>query len=164
MWLCWVLVATCGIFLCGSQISLLLWWEGSRACGLQLQHQSFQWIFRTDFLEDRLVGSPCCPRDSQESSPTPQLESINSSVLSLLYGPSLTSIALTIQIFVGKLISLLFNMLSGFVIAFLPRSKHLLISCCPMMATTLFFVFLINNTCLFNWGALFIIFVCVYLS
>ena len=67
MWPCWVLVATCGIFLCGSQISLLLWWEGSRACGLQLQHQSFQWIFRTDFLEDRLVGSPCCPRDSQES-------------------------------------------------------------------------------------------------
>ena len=34
----------------------------------------------------------CSPRDSQESSPTPQLKSINSSVLSLLYGPSLTSI------------------------------------------------------------------------
>ena len=31
----------------------------------QLQHQSFQWIFRTDFLYDGLVGSPCCPRDSQ---------------------------------------------------------------------------------------------------
>ena len=31
---------------------------------LQLQHQSFQWIFRTDFLYDWLVGSPCCPRDS----------------------------------------------------------------------------------------------------
>ena len=29
-----------------------------------LQHQSFQWIFRTDFLEDGLVGSPCSPRDS----------------------------------------------------------------------------------------------------
>ena len=37
----------------------------------QLQHQSFQWIFRTDFLYDELVRSPCCPRDSQESSPTP---------------------------------------------------------------------------------------------
>ena len=37
----------------------------------QLQHQSFQWIFRVDFLEDGLVGSPCSPRDSQESSPTP---------------------------------------------------------------------------------------------
>ena len=45
---------------------------------LQLQHQSFQWIFRTDFLEDGPVGSPCSPRDSQESSPTPQFKSINS--------------------------------------------------------------------------------------
>ena len=40
----------------------------------QLQHQSFQWIFWTDFLLDGLVGSPCSPRDSQESSPTPQLK------------------------------------------------------------------------------------------
>ena len=38
------------------------------------------------------------------------------------------TIALTIWIFVGKVMSLLFNMLSRFVIAFLPRSKHLLIS------------------------------------
>ena len=37
-------------------------------------------------------------------------------------------IALTIWIFVGKVISLLFNMLSRFVIAFLPRNKCLLIS------------------------------------
>ena len=36
----------------------------------QLQHQSFQWIFRTAFLWDGLVGSPCNPRNSQESSPT----------------------------------------------------------------------------------------------
>ena len=38
------------------------------------------------------------------------------------------TIALTIQNFVGKAISLLFNMLPSFVIAFLPRSKCLLIS------------------------------------
>ena len=37
-------------------------------------------------------GSPCCPRDSQESSPTPQFKSINSSALSFLYSPTLTSI------------------------------------------------------------------------
>ena len=37
-------------------------------------------------------------------------------------------IALTIQTFVGKMMSLLFNMLSRFGVAFLPRSKHLLIS------------------------------------
>ena len=64
-----------------------------------------------------------------------QFKSINSSVLSLLYGPPLISymttgkmIALTIQTFVDKVISLLFNMLSRFVTDFLPRSKHLLIS------------------------------------
>ena len=38
------------------------------------------------------VGSPCSPRDSQESSPTPQFKSINSLVLSFLYSPTLTSI------------------------------------------------------------------------
>ena len=43
----------------------------------QLQLQSFQWIFRTDFLQAELVGSLCSPRDSQESSPTPQFKSIN---------------------------------------------------------------------------------------
>ena len=39
-----------------------------------------------------LVWSPCCPKDSQESFPAPQFENINSSALSLLYGPTLTSI------------------------------------------------------------------------
>ena len=38
------------------------------------------------------------------------------------------TIALTVQTFVGKVMSLLFNMLSQFVIDFLPRSKHLLFS------------------------------------
>ena len=39
-----------------------------------------------------LVGSPCCPRDSRESSPTPQFKSINSSAISFLHSPTLTSI------------------------------------------------------------------------
>ena len=39
-----------------------------------------------------LVGFPCSPRDSQESSPTPQFKSINSLVLSSLYSPTLTCI------------------------------------------------------------------------
>ena len=56
---------------------------------LQLQHQFFQWIFRVDFLSDELVRSPCSPRDSQGSSPTPQFKSINSSVFSFLYSPTL---------------------------------------------------------------------------
>ena len=102
----------------------------------QLQHQSFQWIFRTDFLEDWLVGSPCSPRDSQESSPTPEVKSINSTVLSFLYSPTLIhpymttgkTIALTRRNTVSKVMSLLFSMLSRLVITFLPRSKHLLLS------------------------------------
>ena len=105
---------------------------------LQFRYQFFQWIFRTDFLQDWLVWSPCSPRDSQESSPAPQFKNINSSVLSLLYGPTLTfvhdfmttvkTIALTIQTFVSKVMCLLFNMLSRSVIPFLPKSKCLLIS------------------------------------
>ena len=77
-----------------------------------------------------MVGSPCSPRDSQESSPTPQFKSINSSVLSFfiiqLSHPYLTTgktIALIRRTFVGKVMSL-----SRLVIVFLPRSKHLLIS------------------------------------
>ena len=92
--------------------------------------------FKTWTLESGgLVGSPCSPRDSQESSPTPQFKSINSSALRLLYGPTFTFVhdywktkLLTIWTFVSKVMSLLFNILSKFVIAFLPRSKHLLIS------------------------------------
>ena len=91
---------------------------------------------RADLLQNGLVGSPCSPRDSQESSPTPQSKSINSLVLSFLYSPTLTSIhdywkniPLTIQTFVYKVMSLLFNTQSRFVTAFLPRSKCLLISC-----------------------------------
>ena len=44
---------------------------------LELQHQSFQWILRNNFLYDWLVWSPCSPRYSQESSPTPWFKSIN---------------------------------------------------------------------------------------
>ena len=71
----------------------------------------------------------------KKSSPTPQFKSINSLAFNHLYGPTPTSIhttgktiALTMQTIVGKVMSLLFNMLSRLVTAFLPRSKHLLIS------------------------------------
>ena len=70
--------------------------------------------------------------DSQESSPEPQFKSINSSALNYfivqLSNPYMTSgktIALTNQTFVGKVMSLFFNMLSGLIITFLPRSKCL---------------------------------------
>ena len=72
-------------------VSQLFTW-GGQVLECQLQHQSFQWTPRTDLLQDGLVGSPCNPRDSQESSPTPQYKSINSSALSFLHSPTLTSI------------------------------------------------------------------------
>ena len=59
---------------------------------LEHQHQSFKWTVSVDFIYDWLVQSPCSPRDSQESSPAPQLESINSLALRLLCGPALISI------------------------------------------------------------------------
>ena len=81
------------------------------------------------------VGSPCSPRDSQESSPTPQFKSISSFVLSFLYSPTLTSIydhwkthSLDWWTFIDKVMSLLFNMLSRLVITFLQKTKRLLIS------------------------------------
>ena len=47
---------------------------------------------RADLFQNGLVGSPYSLRDSQESSPTPQFKCINSSALSLLHSPTLTSI------------------------------------------------------------------------
>ena len=65
-----------------SQHQGLFQWVGSshqvaKVSELQLQHQSFQWIFRADFLYDGLVWSPWGQRDSQESSPATQAKSIN---------------------------------------------------------------------------------------
>ena len=109
--------------------------EVAKVLEFQLQHQSFQRNPRAHLLQNGLVGSPCSPRDSQESSPTPQVKSINSSALSFLHSPALISIhdywknhTLTRWTFVGKVMSLLLNMLSRLVIHFLPRSKRLLIS------------------------------------
>ena len=85
------------------------------------------------FLLDWLIGSPCHPRDSQESSPTPQFKNINYLVLGLLYSPTLKpymttgeTITLTIWIFVSKVRSRHLKILSRSIIAFLPRSKRLL--------------------------------------
>ena len=88
-----------------------------------------------DWFSLWLTGSPYSPRDSQESSPTPQFTSINSSALSFLHGPTLTAIhyywknhsfdqtELSWQNNVS-----VFNMLSRLAITFLPRIKCPLIS------------------------------------
>ena len=57
----------------------------------QLQHQSFQWTFRTNFLRMNWLDL-LAVQGTQESAPTPQFKSINSSALSFLYSPTLTSI------------------------------------------------------------------------
>ena len=82
-----------------------------------------------------MVGSPCSPRDSKESS-TLHFKTISSSALSFLYGPTLTSVhdywkkhSFDYTDLCWQSKSLLYKMWSRFVIAFLPRSKHLLISC-----------------------------------
>ena len=55
------------------------------------KYWSFSFSIRTEFPLGGLVGSPCSPRDSQESSPTLHFKSINSSALSFLYSPTLIS-------------------------------------------------------------------------
>ena len=114
--------------------SLFKWVSSShqvaKVLELQLLPQSFQWIFRIDFLRMDWLDLLAV---SKESSAAPQFKSVNSWVLSFLYSPTLTSIhdhwknqALTRWTFVGRVMPLLFNMLSRFAIAFLPRSKCLL--------------------------------------
>ena len=66
--------------------------EVAKVLQFQLYHHSFQRTSRADLLQNGLVGSPCSPRDWQESSPTPQFKSINSSAFSFLHSPTLTSI------------------------------------------------------------------------
>ena len=85
--------------------------------------------FRMDWLDHLVV------QGTLESSPTPQFKSINSSTLSLLYDPTLISIhdywkshSFDYTDLCQKVMSLLFNMLSRSVTAFLPRSKCHLIS------------------------------------
>ena len=107
----------------------------ARILEFQLQHQFFQWIFRTDLLYNRLVGSLCSPGTLKSLL---QHHSSKASVLwhsvffmaqlSHAYVTTGKTIALTRWTFVGKVMSLLFNMLSRFVIVFLARNRCLLIS------------------------------------
>ena len=96
---------------------------------------TIHWIFRVDFLLGWLVWSPAVQGTLKSLLfQTPQLESIlwqSAFFMVQLSHPYMTTgeiITVTIWAFVDKVISLLLNTLSGLVIAFLPRSKHLLIS------------------------------------
>ena len=120
-----------------SQLQGLFQWvnfshEVAEVMEFQLQHQSVQWTPKTYLLQEELVGYPCSPRDSQESSPTRQFRKASIFRRSAFFTVQLShpymttgkTIALTRQTFYGKL----YNMLSRLVITFLSRSKHLSIS------------------------------------
>ena len=88
-------------------------------------------FFRMDWL-DLLAVQGTLKSLLQHHSSKPSILQCSAFFIVQLLHPYMTTgktIALTRQNFVGKIISLLFNMLSRLVIAFLPRSKHLLILC-----------------------------------
>ena len=66
--------------------------SGGQSIGVSASASVFPMNIQDWFPSGWTVGSSCSPRDSQESSLTPQFKSVNSSVLSFLYGPNLTSI------------------------------------------------------------------------
>ena len=102
----------------------------------QLQHQSFNEhlgliSFRMDWL-DLLAVQGTLKSLLQHHSSKASIFWLSAFFVVQLSHPYMTTgktIALTRQTFVGKVISLLFNMLSKLIITFLPRSKCLLISC-----------------------------------
>ena len=117
--------------------SLFKWVSSShqmaKVLEFQLQHQSFQWIFRTDFLYNGLVGSPCSPgtlnsllQHHRSKASILQCSVFFMVQLSHPYMTTGKTIALTRWTFVSKVMSLFFFMLSSLVITFLPRSKCLL--------------------------------------
>ena len=69
-----------------------LFTSGGQSIGVSASASVLSVNIQVQFPLNSLAGSPCSPRDSQESSPTPQIKSIDSLALSFLYGPTLTSI------------------------------------------------------------------------
>ena len=120
-------------------ISLFKWVSSShhvaKVLEFQLQHQSFQWIFRTDFFRidwlDLLAVQGTLKSLLQHHSSKPSILWCSAFFIVQLSHPYMTAgktIALTRQTFVSKVMSLLFNILPRLVKAFLPSSKYLLIS------------------------------------
>ena len=93
---------------------------------LQLQHQSFQWIFRGEFPLGltgliSLLSKSLLQHHSLKASVV-RHAALFMLLFSHLYMITEKTVPLTIQAFVGKVMSLPFNMLSRFIITFLPRS------------------------------------------
>ena len=101
--------------------------QGTKVLVFHLQHQSFQWISRTDFLAVQGTLKSLLQHHSSKA-PIPQHSALVIVQLSHPYMTTGKTIALTRWTFAKKIMSLLLNKLSRIVIAFLPRSKCLLIS------------------------------------
>ena len=116
-----------------SQHQGLFQWASSlhyMAKELELQHQSFHWIFRVfsfrmDWFDLLAVQGILKSLLQHHSSKTTILQCSAFFMIQLSHSYMTTrkTIALSIQTFVSKVMSLLFTMLSRFVIAFLPRSN-----------------------------------------
>ena len=109
--------------------------EVAKVLEFQLQHQSFQWtlrpdLFRMDWL-DLLAVQGTLKSLLQDHNLKASILWHSAFFIVQLSHPYMTTgktIALTRRTFVGKVMSLLFNMMSSLVITFLPRSKRLLSS------------------------------------
>ena len=122
---------------------------------LQPQHQaeySGLISFRIDWFDLLAVhGILKSLLQQHSSSPTPSILWHSAFFMVQLSHPYMTTgkaIALDIQTFVSKVMSLLFNILSRFVIAFLPRSKRLLISWLQSPSAVILKPKKINSNCL----------------
>ena len=125
-----------------SQHQGLFQWDGSshqvaKVLELQFQHQSSQLIFRVDSFRIDWFDLPAVQGTlksllQHHSSKAPVLQGSAFFTVQLSHPFTTTgkTLALTTQTFVGKVMLLLFNMLPRFAIAFLPRSKCLLIHGC----------------------------------
>ena len=89
-----ILFSSCSQYLPASGSFPVSWLftSGGQSIGASASASVLPVIIQDWFPLGLTVWSPCCPRDSQECSPAPQFESINSLVLSLLYVPTLTCI------------------------------------------------------------------------
>ena len=146
-----------------SQHQGLFQWIGSsqqvaKVLELQLRHQFFQLIFRVDFLQYWMAWSHCNPRTLkslfQHHRSKASVLQCSAFFIVQLWHPYMTTIktiAMTIQTFVGKVMSLLFNTPSVLVIAFLLRSKCLLISWLQSPSAVILEPKKIKSATVFHW-------------
>ena len=122
IWSSVVPFSSCPQSLPASESFPMSWLFASGGQSIRALSSTLQLIFRVDFLNYWLVWSPCCPKDSPESFPAPRFKNttvLQCSVffmvqLSHLYMTTGKTTALTVWTSVGRVMFLLFNMLSRY--------------------------------------------------